>query len=263
MSFQGVEVEVTVECGENHRHPIRLRYTAWNPEALEVIYNPCQEKLGPQLGEMASCMKLIHARDRHGQYTWRRNIWGKVRFEVIKNLAPISDSQAIPMLLRALRDEDPYICFMAAELLGNFSGNVGAAHKIVDILSWLTRDIINAYSYSSVQSNTWQFLLAGCAALARMGVQDPTVLARLRTIFFELALKCYSREEPPVHIVYALRAVGAVLGLTGNACDVPLLCSLRLSLHRQDAGSSLSEEPLQQLIVIQQMQQYWQNFLRR
>lgn len=257
MSFQGVEVEVTVECGENHSHPVRLRYTAWNPEAFEVIYNPCQEKLGPQLGEMAPCMKLLQ---RSG---WKETIWRGVKHEVIEKLAPINDSQAIPMLLRALQDEDPYICFMAAELLGNFSGNVGAAHEIVDILSWLTRDIINAYSYSSVQSNTWQCLLAGCAALARMGVQDPAVLARLRTIFFQLALKCYSREEPPVHIAYALRAVGAVLGLTGNACDVPLLCSLRLSLHRQDAGSSLSEEPLQQLIVIQQMQQYWQNFLRR
>ncbi len=257
MSFQGVEVEVTVECGENHSHPVRLRYTAWDFKAFEVIYNPCQEKLGPTLGEIAPCMELLQ---RSG---WKETIWTRVKHEVIEKLAPINDSGAIPMLLGALQDEDRYVCFMAAELLGNFSGNVGAAHKIVNIISWLTRNIINAYSYSSVQSETWQFLLAGCAALARMGVQDPTVLARLRAIFFELALKCYSREEPPVHIVYALRAVGAVLGLTGNACDVPLLCSLRLSPHWQHAGNSPSEEPLQQIIAIQQMQQYWQNFLRR
>lgn len=254
MSFQGVEIEVTVECGKGHNHSVRLRYHNWDSDAFEVIQNPCQEKLGPQLGEMAPCVRTLQNE--------KGRIWRSIRYQVIKRLAGISDPQVIPMLLGALQDESSYIGFLAADLLGNFSGNTDAAGKLIDILEGAIGQICNAYS--EVPSRTWGRLLASCAALAKMKVQDSTILARLRSIFLDLAIGYYNRrvkEMSPAYADYALRAVGAVLSLTGNACDAPLLYSTQFQLPRLHDDSSSSDSEIEEIITLRQMQQYWQNFL--
>lgn len=254
MSFQGVEVEVTVECGKGHNHSVRLRYHSWDSHAFEVIYNPCEEKLGPQLGEMAPCMQILQ--------NWKEKIWKSSKYQLIERLAGISDPQVIPMLLGALQDDSSYISFLAADLLGNFSGNTEAAGKLIDILRGAIGQIRDAHS--EVPSRTWGQLLASCAAIAKMRVQDSTILARLRSIFLDLAIRYYKRrvnEMSPAYADYALRAVGAVLSLTGNACDAPLLYSTQFQLPRLHDDSSSSDNEIEEIITLRQMQQYWQNSL--
>lgn len=253
MSFRGVEVEVTVECGKGHNHSVRLRYHNWDSDAFEVIHNPCQEKLGPQLGEMAPCVQTLQDKK------WR--IWESSKYQLIERLAGISDPQVIPMLLGALQDESSYISFLAADLLGNFSGNTEAAGKLIDILRGAIEDICSGYMPSS---RSWRQLLASCAALAKMRVQDNTILARLRSIFLDLAIEYYKqrvKKMSPAYADYALRAVGAVLSLTGNACDAPLLYSTQFQLPRLHNDSSSSDSEIEEIITLRQMQQYWQNSL--
>jgi len=214
MSFKGVELEILGPCANREEHPVRVRYTDWDPISCEVVYNPCQEKAHDSPDSPPPCIEKLQDK-RVYKDSWERkksiyqDLWEKPthRLALLRGLSEEKAPAAAQMLLKALEDPDPTVAFTAAELLGNFPNDPAISEalveKIISILQSLYQfedkkpRVEGRYSTTSrpvpkrhypawEESSLRVTFEAAASALVYVGIPDRFLQAKLRAAIHEL-----------------------------------------------------------------------------
>jgi HEAT repeat protein len=214
MEQLGAEVEVEVPCAEGTAHPVRLRFTGWIE--FEVVYNPCEELLGPVFARMAGCTHYLHEQFpdnlRHDRV---------LKIQIIDAMRRVGNP-AIPTLLHALGDDDLSVREAACRALGDI-GDPQAVPHLVQSLADTDRRVVKA----------------ACEALGKIGDTQavPHLVQSLSSTFSSVqaaacrALGRISDSQALPHLVVALQAqqwwvrVAAclALGQIGDPRAIPVL----------------------------------------
>jgi len=155
MAWQGVEMEIQVPCAEGSKHGVRLRITGWN--RYEVVHNPCEDLLGSVFARMAPCTHYL--RDEFPD-ALRWNV--RLKQDLVRALGK-AGTQAVPVLIKALKDIDSEVRQEACKVLGA----IGDTRAVSALIETLTTD-----ESQSVR-------VAACAVLGKLG--DPQAVPALAT----------------------------------------------------------------------------------